>query len=103
MAALYLKALEAENWAAAETFTSQRLAKMKPGAERLTWANSSVVWAVTQVIPNQIDAALQNGFIKLAEMRLASSKVFAATLPEAHRAHFADLERKIAEARANAD
>ncbi len=88
---LYLKAIEAENWAAAE--------HSYPG---LTVSNQSrphanIVWAVTKLIPRQIDTALQNGFVKLAEMRLASAKVFAARLPEEHRAHFDDLERKIAE------
>ncbi len=86
---LYLKAIEAENWATAKILY-----------DRLTPANQSrphanVVWAVTKLIPDQIDTALENGFVKLAEMRLSSAKVIAAQLPEEHRAHFAELERKI--------
>ncbi len=67
---------------------------------RLKCANSSVVWSATKVILRQIDTALENGFVKLAEMRLVSANGFATKLPEEYRGHFGELERRIGEAKA---
>ncbi len=90
---LYLKAIEAENWTTAAIFHA-----------RFTEANQSrahanVVWAATKVIPDQINAALEHDFVKLAEMRLQSAKLIASRLPEKHRAHLPELEARIREAR----
>ncbi len=86
---LYLKAIEAENWATAAIYHARLTDENK------SRPHANVVWAATKVIPDQIDAALENGFVKLAEMRLASAQLIAAKLPEEHRAHFVELERKL--------
>ena len=93
---LYLKAIEAENWVTSSIYHSRLT---EPNQTR---PHSNVVWAVTQVIPNQIDAALQNGFIRLAEMRLASARLIASHLPDKHRTHLQELESKITNAKVKA-
>ena len=64
---LYLKVIEAENWAAAEIFHAQLSDQIR------TRPHANVMWAASKVIPTQIAAAVKAESPTLAEMRTRSA------------------------------